>query len=279
MIDYHIHPDFSPDASGGLLDYCQQALKLGIKEICFTTHYEPDPERAGIEHVIVKGKRMPVDSDWADGYFYEITCCRKRFLELEIKAGVEVGYEMGLEGKIADFLRRYQFDFVLGAIHCLDHIAITAAKELEEFRKKLKPRGGDYIAQRYFEYIRAAAGSGLFDAIAHLDIWRKYILREMDGRFARAINELIEPILIEIVRSGVGIEINTAPLRTKGEVEPYPPKKIVHQAVKAGIQTFTIGSDAHQPQHLGVGIQQAIQILSELGLKPVRFKNRQVISL
>ncbi|MEO0069219.1 MAG: histidinol-phosphatase [candidate division WOR-3 bacterium] len=278
MIDYHIHPDFSPDAKGSLLDYCQVARKLGMKEICFTTHYEPDPERAEIEQVIVKDKRVPVDSDWVEDYFGEIDRCRKQFSDLTIRAGVEIGYEMGLEGKIANFLARYQFDFVLGAVHCLDHIAITASKELKEFHNKLKPRGGNYIARRYFEYIRAAARSHLFDAIAHLDIWRKYIIGEMDEGFARAIDELIEPMLIEIARSGVGIEVNTAPLRNNEEAEPYPTKRIIQQAVKLGIRTFTVGSDAHQPHHLGLGIPKAIQLLGEFGLKPTRFKNRQVIT-
>ncbi len=276
MIDYHIHPNFSPDASGSIIEYCQQALKVGIKELCFTTHYEPDPLRAGIEYVVVGGKRMPVDSDWVKDYFAEIASCQEHFPELEIKAGIEIGYEMGLEGKIADFLARANFDFVLGAVHCLDHIAITAGKEMDEFRKELMVRGADYIARRYFEYIRGAANSRLFDAIAHLDIWRKYLLKELGEQFAKKVEEMVEMMIGEIARAGVGLEINTAPLR-QGSTETYPPKHIIQQAFKMGIRTFTVGSDAHQPQFLGMGIKQAIQILLELGLTPARFKNRQII--
>jgi len=274
MFDYHIHPDFSSDAQGSIADYCQQARSIGLKEICFTTHYEPDPMRSDIEYVQVNGKRMAMDSDWVEYYFQEIERARQAFPELVVLQGVEVGYEMGLEGKIADFLAKNRFDYVLGAIHCLDHIAITASAELADFRKRLKPRGAEYIAHRYFDYVRAAAGSGLFDCLAHLDIWRKYLKSELGIKFEQAIKPLI-PVMVQVVAcSGVGLEINCAALR-RGETEPYPGLEIITQAVAAGVKTFTIGSDAHRVNDLGAGCEKAVILLKRFGLSPNQFRNRQ----
>jgi histidinol-phosphatase (PHP family) len=277
MLDYHIHPDFSTDARGSVVDYCERARAIGLKEICFTTHYEPDPMRSDIEQVRVSGRMVAVDSDWVKYYLEEIENCRKRFPELSILTGVEVGYEMGLEGKIVDFLARYRFDYVLGAIHCLDHIAITSSAELDDFRKRLKPRGAQYIAGRYFDYVRAAAGSGLFDCLAHLDIWRKYISPELGDDFERAIKPLILQMVEVVAQSGVGLEINTSALR-RGELEPYPGVEIVARAVACGIKTFTIGSDAHRVADLGTGLDKAMNLLSQFNISPTRFRQRRPVT-
>lgn len=247
-----------------------------MKEICFTTHYEPDPMRSNIEFVQVKGEKVPVDSDWVEYYFNEIERCRKRFPELIILAGIEVGYEMGLEGKIADFLAKNRFDYVLGAIHCLDHIAITSSAELSDFKERLQPRGAMYIARRYFDYVQAAAGSGLFDCLAHLDIWRKYITPAFGGEFEQAINSVIQPILKALSRAGIGLEINTSALR-RGDSEPYPSVKIIERAIAAEIKTFTIGSDAHRVEDLGFGIERVMDILNGFNINPSRFRQRQLI--
>ncbi|MGB9742811.1 MAG: histidinol-phosphatase HisJ family protein [candidate division WOR-3 bacterium] len=276
MFDYHIHPDFSSDARGSVVDYCEQARAMGLKEICFTTHYEPDPVRSSIERVRIRGSLVGMDSDWIYYYLEAIEYCRRKFPEVLILAGVEIGYEMGLEGKIADFLAQHRFDYVLGAIHCLDHIAITSGGELDDFRKRLKPRGASEIAGRYFDYVRAAAGSRLFDCLAHLDIWRKYIIPELGADFERAIKPLVVPMVQVVARSGVGLEINTSALR-RGESEPYPGSEIIAQAVAGGIKTFTIGSDAHQVEDLGRGLGQAIKLLKRFGLHPTRFRQRQAL--
>jgi histidinol-phosphatase (PHP family) len=190
-----------------------------------------------------------------------------------VRAGVEVGYELGLEGTISDFLQRWPFDFVLGAIHVLDHIAITAGEELEEFRRSLMPRGAEYLASRYFEYVRAAAGSGLFDCVAHLDIWRKYVVPEAGEGFVRAVEPLVEPMVRAVARSGAGLEVNTSALR-RGQSEPYPSRDILMLAVESGVRTFTVGSDSHSPEALGAGVRDATELLRGLGITPARFARR-----
>src|SRR5512143_1597471 len=173
MVDYHVHPDFSHDAHGSVDEFCARAVQIGLDEICFTTHYEPDPARTRIEHVRVNGVVQPVVSDWADAYVAALWAAAARFKGLVVLAGVEVGYEPGLEGVISDFLSRYPFDFVLGSVHCLGHIAITAGDEMERFRSELLPLGPESFADSYFRSLRAAAGTQLFDSLGHLDIYRK----------------------------------------------------------------------------------------------------------
>jgi len=277
MVDYHVHPDFSHDAQGSIEEFCGRAVEVGLKEVCFTTHYEPDPARAVIEHVRVNGVMQPVDSDWPSAYLEAIRAARTRFPNLVVLAGVEVGYDPGLVGIISDFLGRHQFDYVLGAVHSLDSICLTAGGELEQFKSELLPQGPEQIAAHYFRNVRSAAGSRLFDCLAHLDIYRKYIQSLFDGRFTQTADSLLPSVLNFVAESGTGIEVNTSALR-RGNAEPYPEKRILKQARDAGVRVFTIGSDAHRPADLGKDLEIAVQILSDLGIEPARFRNRVLLA-
>lgn len=281
MTDYHVHPDYSPDAVGRIEEYCARAKELGLGEICFTTHFEPDPERDEFESVVVRGEARSVGTDWARFYLEDIGRAQDEFPGLKIRTGVEIGYEMGVEGRITDFLDRYRFDFVLGAIHCLEHVAISGSKEVERMKQLLAPKGPEYVASRYFDYLQAGVGSRLFDCMAHLDIYRKYVLPLWAGTpeaavFSRVVEERMEPALEHIGKNGVGIEVNTSALR-RGEDEPYPGWDIVRLARKSGVELFTLGSDAHRPEDLGKGIEDAARHLAGFGIKPARFSGRERI--
>lgn len=276
MIDYHVHPDFSHDASGSVEDYCLRASELGIEEICFTTHYEPDPERASIEHVIVDGVRQSTESDWPRHYFAAIEASRRAFPRLGIRAGVEVGYEKGLEGQIAGFLSRYQFDFVLCGTHLVNHIAITAGAELEEFSECCQSLGAEWFAETFFDYVRAAVESGLFDCIAHLDVYRKYAAQLFGPELDAACRSRLLRAVEQIAAAGIGLEVNTSGMRRPGG-ETYPPEWVVRAARDAGVRVFTVGSDAHRLEDLGAGVGLAIDMLARLGLRPARFAGREVV--
>lgn len=276
VIDCHVHPDFSPDARGSVEEYCAQAERIGLDGLCFTTHFEPDPARSDRERVLVAGQSRPVASDWPEAYFAAIEQARAAFPALFIGAGVEVGYEPGLEGLIHDFLSRYEFDFVLGAIHCLDHVAITAGDELEQFKSEYAVRGGDFVARRYCRHLAAAAGSQLFDCLAHLDIYRKYIQVVLDDGFGRAIDEGMPQVLRQVAISGTGLEVNCSALR-RGSNEPYPSVSLLEQGVRAGVRVFTIGSDAHRPEDAGEDLAAVRDRLRGPGIVPVHFSRRRPI--
>lgn len=277
MIDYHVHPDFSHDATGSVKDYCLRASELGLKEICFTTHYEPDPERANIEHVIVGGVRQSVESDWPQYYFAAIEESRRTFSRLRVRVGVEVGYEKGLERQIAGFLGRYQFDYVLCGIHLVNHIAITAGAELEKLRECCQSLGAEWFAETFFDYVSAAVGSGLFDSIAHLDVYRKYAAQLFGPELETACRGRLLRAVVQIAAAGIGLEVNTSGMRRPGG-ETYPPEWVVRAARDAGVRVFTVGSDAHRPEDLGAGVDLAIDMLAKLGLRPARFAGRKVVT-
>ncbi len=276
MVDYHVHPGFSPDAAGDLGEFCDRAVRIGLSELCFTTHYEPDPARAGREWVNVAGQRVSMQAGWVERYLSEIDALRGRYRSLVILAGVEVGYEPGLEEAIRSFVVCHPFDFVIGAVHALDHVALTSGEEVDDFKRVHGQRSPHEVAAQYLGHLAALAESRLFDSVAHLDVYRKYLQTVYDERFAVALKAQLPGFLARLAASGCALEVNTSALR-RGSAEPYPAWAIVDQARAAGVERYTVGSDAHRPEDVGQGIELAIDGLLNRGLRPARFRRRRIL--
>jgi histidinol-phosphatase (PHP family) len=251
------------DATGTIDQYCQKALKLGLKEICFTTHYDTDPARKDEDPFMrVNGKIVPLNEENVKRYIEDVRRANEIYcpMGLSVKAGLEVDYAPHIEDQLKKDLASFDLDYTLGAVHCLDHIAITASKEAESYfrTKSLKE-----LCQEYYRVLGKAVKSGLFDAIAHLDIYRKYGLAFYGEKILTAHRGLVEPVLELMVKNDVGLEINTALLR-KGHKEFSPGLEILNLALKMNVRITAFGSDAHKVEHLGKDIKEARLLVEKL---------------
>jgi len=113
-----------------------------------------------------------------------------------------------------------------------------------------------------------AVESGLFDAIAHLDIYRKYGLAFYGEEILTAHRGLVEPVLELMVENDVGMEINTG-LRRKGHDQFSPSLEILSLALKMNVKITAYGSDAHKVAHLGKNIKEAYLLVEKLKRKAV----------
>ncbi|NLY71430.1 MAG: histidinol-phosphatase HisJ family protein, partial [Clostridiales bacterium] len=177
--DYHVHPDYSVDAEPvKIKEYCERALELGIEEICFTTHLEFGPVEWGKDRMIYyKGKKWSIfDWDWLDGYFDEIDRAEKEFKGsgLKVKRGIEVGYIPKYLKDIEWVVREYPFDFVLGGIHFIDGYSIASKIDCADY---FKTRTFETVGNDYFTMLEDMIKTGLFDSVAHIDIYARYGVR------------------------------------------------------------------------------------------------------
>jgi histidinol-phosphatase (PHP family) len=272
MIDYHVHSDYSQDAEGSVSDYCRQAVTIGLTEICFTPHFEIDPKRKALDdRVRLDGKFVPMLSNWIDAYIRDVEQARADFAPLKVRLGVEVGYDPTIEREIADWLKRYPFDYVLGSIHCIDHIAITAHDENDFYYANASAQEA---TEGYFDLLNRAIDSGLFDAIGHIDVFKKYSL----DKFGPELMERAQPywpgVFERILRyPGLTIEINTSGLR-HAPAETYPSESVLTIARDAGLRHVAIGSDGHRLKHLGFGLEKGHELADQLGFKIVGWNGR-----
>ncbi|NLC50897.1 MAG: histidinol phosphate phosphatase, partial [Firmicutes bacterium] len=67
------------------------------------------------------------DLRWLDYYFKEIEEAQMIFKDrgLNVKTGLEVGFSIDSCRIIEKAIDNFPFDFILGAVHCLDHISLA----------------------------------------------------------------------------------------------------------------------------------------------------------
>jgi histidinol-phosphatase (PHP family) len=278
MFDYHVHPDYSIDAEGSIEEHCEVALRRGLKEIAFATHLDTDTETDDC-HVMVNGRQMDtLSGEWLEDYELRIRAAGDKYegMGLKVLLGVEVDYISGIEGILPEQFYNTEFDIVLGSTHLVDHIAISAADRAPlAFKKYTK----EELGERYYSLLTEAVNTGLFDIIAHLDLYRRF------GQlyYGDDIQDIWKPHLRDLTRAmkrhKVGFEVNTSPLR-RGQDEPMPTRSIINALGEGGITTVTIGSDAHSPTDVGAGIESALHVLRELGFQSItRFDLRNHIAI
>ena len=267
-----MHPDYSLDASGSIDEYCQKALRIGLKGICFTSHYDIDPERKEIDSFMrVKGKITPLSFETVQAYVQEIKRAERKYAPsgLKVKAGLEIDYAPHIQEQLIEDLSRFELDYVLGAVHCLDHIAITSSEEAYSYFER---KSAEELCEGYYTNLLSGIQSGLFNAVAHLDCFKKYALDHYGEKLFEAEKKWVEPVLQEIKNNQIGIELNTGWFR-KGKKRFFPEEDILKTANESGIRIVALGSDSHRVEELGLGLQDAVDCIHKNKLQFEPFLN------
>ena len=184
-----------------------EGIRLGLKTMCFTEHLDLD---------------YPYDEI---DFSLDVPAYRQKLLDLRQKyrGKIEVlfGIELGLQPHLAPALRRvtdaHDFDFVIGSTHLVDR--------MDPYYPEYFRRCGDREGfRRYFEEVlKNLEAFSDFDALGHLD----YIVRYSPGKTEhyrwQDYQDLIDPILLFLIRSGISLEVNTAGLKYGlGQTNPAP---------------------------------------------------------
>lgn len=178
-----------------------------------------------------------------------------------LKLGIECDFVPGAEDRTANLLEKRPFDYVIGSVHFVGDRAV----DMEPFTVWDGEQDADEIWQRYFEMLAEAAGSGLFDILAHPDlvkVWGRDRPGPMrDPRF------YYEPAIEAILESDIAVEISTAGIR-KPVGEIYPAPAFATELADAGV-AFALSSDAHVPEQVGYAYDEAIALMDSLGISQI----------
>ena len=241
--DYHMHPMVVQKPEQFDL-FVQKAITEGIEEICITDHMPLLCSSAK--------DRIP------HGKIKEYCTSVRRFAEqyknrISIKLGIEIDFHPSVKNEIDAVLDAGEFDYVLGSSH------LHVIKQHEWFQNNVTY---NEYAKAMFENTILAAQSGLFDAIAHVDMHRRIFARKdkfplIDDGYSESLHaKLIEETLDVLVENGVRLELNAHIAELTGCIEDmYPHTFIVERALDKGI-SFTYGSDAHKPESVGVCLKE-----------------------
>jgi histidinol-phosphatase (PHP family) len=103
------------------------------------------------------------------------------------------------------------------------------------------------------------AESGLYDVVSHFDLPKKRGAK-LDHKKQR---KMVLPVLDQIRKSGMSIEINTSGLIHEAK-EIYPSPEILSWACEREIP-IVFGSDAHSPDRVGANFKEAVALAKEVG--------------
>src|SRR5690625_3822176 len=103
MFDYHIHSNFSADCKTPMEQTIEEAIKRGLRKICFTEHIDidyPDPT-------------IQFDLDKPD-YNKKIVEMQEKYADqITIKKGIELGVQPHVLGDYEKIMSEESFDFVI----------------------------------------------------------------------------------------------------------------------------------------------------------------------
>jgi len=274
MYDYHIHPNYSIDAEGSIEEFCKAALNAGLKEIAFTTHLDTDRVAEDC-YVNVKGKKVDVKSNvWLEDYEATVRGMGEVYSEhgLQVLLGVEVDCYPEVQNALPDGFFSTEFDLIIGSVHLIDHIAISANGRADDVFSRYSMKE---LGEKYYSILLDSMDLEIFDVLAHIDLYQRY----GEPFYGSEIRSLWKPHLKELsskmLAKGIGFEINTSPLR-RGMEHPMPEKCIIQALREAGITIVTMGSDAHSPEDVGKDITTALDILKHAGYDgPSTYRKRK----
>ena len=274
MFDYHIHPNYSIDAEGSIDEFCEEALRKGLKEIAFTTHLDTDIV-ADDCYVLVNGKRISTRSSvWLEEYETSILEADDKYKHegLRVRLGVEVDYIKDIDEALPERFHSTDFDIILGSMHLIDHIAISDSRANQVFKKYTI----EELGHKYYSHLQEAVESDIFDIVAHIDLYRRFGQAYYGDGIRDIWKSHISDLATAMKRHKVGFEVNTSALR-KGQDQPMPEASIIDKLRVEGVSTVTIGSDAHNPRDVGSDFATACILVKEAGFSHISlFEKRKV---
>ena len=258
-VDYHIHTNNTDDACDTLEDMAAAAAERGIREIAVTDHFV-----LGLPGFSVSPKQI-------EKHFADAARIRERH-GVDVRVGIEADFLPGSVREIEKMINAFDFDFVLGAAHFVDGCGLAD----EGSAKIYFQRHALAEAYRlYFAHLVECIQSGLFDVMAHLDLPRKFGADMAgDPRF-EVYAEHAEAAARALASTNTGFEVNCRGFDHACR-EQYPSKPFLALLKECGVDTVTLGSDAHRTSAVGDYLDRGAAALRTAGFDRIAtFRRRQ----
>lgn len=256
-LDAHVHTRWSHDSEVEIDDHARRAVELRLAELAITDHVDFSPTAPGFgSSTFAERERAVRDAAerWAEH-------------GLAIRFGAEITWDSAWADDIREHLSTNAYDFVIGSVHIYRGSPYSADNVAGWVAGRSLP---DVVAP-YFAEVVAAARSGLFDVIGHLDFVKRFLVPHVTPADLAGAPELYEPLLDALIDSGTGLEVNTSGLRSPAE-ETFPSPAIVARFRQKGGRAITIGSDAHLVDSLAWALQDGYDAAREAGFAAMTFR-------
>ena len=269
--DMHMHTWFSTDSEACPRDMADEAVRKGLKTICFTDHFDKDDLEWGEEGIFD-----------VDAYFVEMQKLQEEYAgKLNIRIGIELGLRTYLKDYYEELTKKYPFDFVIGSVHNVPYkkdaegnILYTDPAAEKLFTDRTDKKAYRLMMETTLENVRT---SDCFQTLGHLDYVVRYgKSREKEYSYTDYA-DIIDEILKLLIEKEKGLEVNSAGLKY-GLPFAHPHPDVLKRYRELGGEIITIGADAHTPDKIGYAFDKAADVLRECGFSYYAvFKNRRPV--
>jgi len=185
---------------------------------------------------------------------------------IRVFVGMETETYPGATECIHELLSEFPIDYIVGSVHHVDGINFDGSPT--DYETAVNTAGGIIpLYSRYFDIQYEMIRDQKPEVVGHLDLVRLFDPAYPDHLSHPDIRQRIQRNLSLIADLGLILDVNVRAL-VKGAAEPYPVRWILEEARDLGISAVP-GDDSHGIDTVGLHIDKAIDIISELGFDTV----------
>ena len=162
-------------------------------------------------------------------------------------------------------VKQYPFDFVIGSSH------ITCKKDMAMDKSFFSGLSRKEAYLKYFEEVLENIKLyNEFDVYGHIDYVVRYGGYSKKKIDYEEFSEVLDDILLLLIKKDKGIEVNTSGLRYNLG-NPHPNFDIIRRYKHLGGKIITVGSDAHKADDIANNFNIVFDILEDIGFKEIAF--------
>ena len=263
--DYHLHTYYSDDSDYPMEQLVQDAIAMGLDEICITDHVDygikgDREDSSTVYHPEEKAGR-PVMNVKYPAYHAEIRAMQQKYAgQIVLREGMEFGVQVYTIPQYRKLFAAYPFDFIILSCHQVEDKEFWT----QDFQRG---RSQEEYNQRYYrEILQVIQQYKDYSVLGHLDLIARY---DQAGPYPfEKIRDMVSEILRQAIRDGKGLEVNTSCHRY-GLKDLTPSRDILRLYRDLSGTILTIGSDAHKPEHLAAYGKETMEELKEMGFEAI----------
>lgn len=253
--DLHIHSVNSFDAKSTVDKICATAVERRLYAVAITDHCEAPFIRCG-ENCEFGSFDRQIPQSLAD----TLAAKEKYESDLKVLCGIELGEPMHDMSCTEHALAYGDFDFVLASVHNL--------RGMDDFYYfDFSKLDTDRILKMYFDELLETASFPHFDSLAHLTYPLRYI-KASTGKVPslEPYQDKIDEIFKILIKNNKALEINVSGF-FKELGTSLPDKEQIRRFYELGGKYITIGTDAHECDFVGKGIEKGAELARECGFE------------
>lgn len=271
LSDNHVHTEHSHDAKIPMRDMYEGSRAKGVKIIAVADHYDGCFCADGPynwDHI--KASNAEADeltAEYGDGLLLR---------------SIELGEPQWDPEQTKRVIAQSNFDVIVGSIHAVKHPMFEDKQLLKRCYSQLKyneltAEQTHSLMKAYFDDMLEMVQTQDIDILAHVTCVVGYFLGR-HGIFVgvEQFREKIREILQVIIDRGIALEVNPGGLTSSGVLSPH--LWILQMYRDMGGYLVAMASDAHVPSRCGVGYDEGVQLLKQMGFKHTYyFKDRKPV--